>query len=142
LARHGTSLFQKTTELLNADFGARPVGLLSVTSLDLQETTSRKSIQLLLDVLPLPTSIWVNLVLPFFADRLSFNDLASASKEIHNVTQQLLAAKKTTPLWPKTSIRVGSGAFFSDLFTGWRIACKWLSRLESPNLECPNFELC
>ncbi len=84
----------------------------------------RKSNQLLLDVLvpPLPTPIWVYQVLPFLADRKSFNNLAGTSKEIHNLTQQLIAAKKITPPWPKTSIRVMDSDACSVAFSpdgGW-----------------------
>ena len=77
----------------------------------------RKSNQLLLDVPPLPTTIWVNQVLPFLADRKSFNDLARTSKEIHNISQQLIAARKITPPWPNTSIWVGSRSACSVAFS-------------------------
>eukprot|EP00978_Attheya_sp_CCMP212_P017544 scaffold46902_cov32-Attheya_sp.AAC.2 len=92
----------------------RAAGQIKSNQINDEETSTmskkRKSNQLLLDVPPLPTMIWGNQVLPFLADRKSFNSLASASKEIHNISQQLIASKTITPPWPKTSIRVGSSA--------------------------------
>jgi WD40 repeat protein len=56
----------------------------------------------------LPTSVWVNHVLPFLPDRKSFNNLSCSSKEINDASKQLITAEKITPPWPKTSIFVGS----------------------------------
>jgi WD40 repeat protein len=47
-------------------------------------------------------------MLPMIADRTTFNNLMSASKEIYDCSQTLIANGKITPPWPHTSFPVTS----------------------------------
>jgi WD40 repeat protein len=57
----------------------------------------------------LPTSIWVNHVMPLLPDRISFNRLQITSQEIYSASKHLINTGKIIPPWPKTSFHVGSG---------------------------------
>jgi WD40 repeat protein len=63
----------------------------------------------LLIVPPLPTSVWVNHVMPFLPDRISFNRLQCTSRDIYSASKHLINTGKITPPWPKTSFQVGAG---------------------------------
>jgi WD40 repeat protein len=56
---------------------------------------------------PLPTTIWVNHMMPFLPDRISFNSLQCTSREIYTASKHLITTGKITPPWPKTSFRGG-----------------------------------
>jgi hypothetical protein len=76
-------------------------------------------------LLDLPPSIYAEHILPMLlADRESFNNLRSTSKEIYNTSHQLITSGKLVPPWPKTSIelssRVGPLAFSPN---GGLLAC-------------------
>jgi WD40 repeat protein len=62
----------------------------------------------LLIVPPLPTSIWVNHVMPLLPDRISFNRLQRTSRQIYSASKHLINTGKITPPWPNISLRVGS----------------------------------
>jgi WD40 repeat protein len=65
----------------------------------------------------LPADVIAMHMLPMIAERASFNNLMSASKEIYDYSQSLIANGKITPPWPQTLIEndfVYSMAFSPD----------------------------
>jgi WD40 repeat protein len=66
----------------------------------------------------LPANMIGTNILPMIADRTTFNNLRSVSKEIHDCSQTLITNGKITPPWPATSVpvtsRVWSMAFSPD----------------------------
>jgi WD40 repeat protein len=57
---------------------------------------------------PLPTTIWVNDVMPFLPDRISLSRLQCASREIYSASKHLINTGSITPPWPNASFQVGS----------------------------------
>ena len=50
-------------------------------------------------IIQMPVDLIAGLILPFVADRATWNSVCYASKELH------LAGKNLTPPWPKTALR-------------------------------------
>ena len=93
----GESSSSSTAHKLHASTVPRdegPIPSLSVSS-SLDQAASSPSIP------NIPLDLISHLILPFVADRVTWNSMYSASKELY------LAGKKMTPPWPNTTLNVG-----------------------------------